>query len=237
MRRRSFHLVLIGLVVLPLILAALVGMWMGLNRSESPPSADQSPTASLPPARKSAAPPTPADAPSHDAPEQDAAEDAAAEPSAPADPLDTFDAGGWEAVDLDRVRAALPGNLYWTLSAPTKDAAIIEARRAERDRWNVEYGKVLSNTATAEEVDAYYLQRKRLSSDYIEFATHLLVNYGTKLPKRDVGLLKLAVDMHLTRLQEIPGQLAEAHERRIAHDAARRAWLEDQKAFDDANVP
>jgi hypothetical protein len=60
------------------------------------------------------------------------------------------------------------------------------------------------------------------------------MHYGDKLPKRDVGLLKLAIDMHMARLEEIPRQLAEAHQRREAHDAARRAWLEEQKAFDPA---
>jgi hypothetical protein len=156
--------------------------------------------------------------------------------AAPADPLAEIDdvALAWSAVDLDAVRAALPENLYWKLSAPTKDPQILREREEERDRWNVEYGKVLSNTATAEEVEAYYAQRRRLSNDYVQFATHLLVHYGDKLPKRDVGLLKLAIDMHMARLEEIPRQLAEAHQRREAHDAARRAWLEDQKAFDPA---
>jgi hypothetical protein len=246
MRRRSLHLLLIGVLALPLIVAAIIGIWLGLHRGEPDGAATAaSPSASLPAsppaprattvpeppaAERAAPPPTPPETA-----KEEAEPDAAVAPAT--EPLDTLEAGGWEVVDLEAVRAAMPGNLYWTMSAPTKDEAILAARAAERDRWNVEYGKVLSNTATAEEVDAYYLHRKRLSSDYVEFATHLLVHYGAKLPKRDVGLLKLAIDMHLARLEEIPRQLAEAHERRIAHDVARRAWLEEQKAFDAPNVP
>ena len=44
-------------------------------------------------------------------------------------------------------------------------------------------------------------------------------------------LLKLAIELHAARLEEIPRKIEEAHERRKAHEAARRAWLEDQKAF------
>ena len=32
MGRRSFHLLLVGVLVLPLILAAIVGLWMGRHR-------------------------------------------------------------------------------------------------------------------------------------------------------------------------------------------------------------
>jgi hypothetical protein len=137
----------------------------------------------------------------------------------------------WSVVDLNALQKELPDNLYWKMASPTKDPAVIEARDAERARWNVEYGKVLSNTATADEVDAYYAYRYRLSSDYVQFATYLLADYGDDLAPRDVGLLKVAIELHLARLEEIPRQIAEAHERREAHDAARRAWLESEAAF------
>ena len=138
----------------------------------------------------------------------------------------------WAAVDMAKVREAMPDNIYWKMSFPTKDEAVIQERQAERDRWNVEYGKVLSGTATAEEIDAYYARQQRLFSDYVEFGTYLLSEFGTKLSIRDVGLLKVAVELNMARLEEIPRKLAEAQDRRIAHDAARRAWLEEQKAFE-----
>jgi hypothetical protein len=134
-------------------------------------------------------------------------------------------------VDLDEARKALPDNLYWKLSAPTNDPQLQEWRDAERARWNVEYGKILSGTATEEEIRAYYDQRARLSGDYVEFATYVLDHYGDTLPERDTGLLKLARRLHLARLEEIPRKVEEALQRKQAQDAARAAWLADQAQF------
>src|SRR5688572_8494931 len=100
--------------------------------------------------------------------------------------------GTWEALDMDAVRAAMPDNTYWKMAAPTQDPDLIKWREEERARWNVEYGKVLSNTATAEEIDAYYAERKRLSDDYLEFVVHVLANYGNAIPREGAALLKLA---------------------------------------------
>ena len=148
--------------------------------------------------------------------------------------------GSWEGVDLDAVKEALPDNTYWTMSSPTKDPAVIEWRRQERDRWNAEYGKVLSNTATDAEIDEYYARRQQLSEDYLEFVVYVLEHYGYEIPKRDVALLKLAAEMHHARLEEIPRQITEAKQRHAAHEQARQAWLADQKAFaggGDADAP
>jgi hypothetical protein len=143
----------------------------------------------------------------------------------------------WSKVDLDAVRAQMPENLYWKLSMPTKDAALLREREAVRGYWEQQYGKVLSNTATEEEVRVYYAHRQRLSADSVEFATHLLDHYGDVLPERDVGLLELARELHLARLEEYPRNLSDALERREAHEAARRAWLEDQARFERAEEP
>ena len=142
--------------------------------------------------------------------------------------------GTWEALDLEEVRKAMPDNTYWKLAAPTKDPELLKWRDEERARWNVEYGKVLSNTATAEEIDTYFAERKRVSDDYLEFVVYVITNYGNAIPREGLNLLKLAGEMHAMRLEEMPRQMAEAHARAEAHDAARRAWLEEQKAFAEA---
>lgn len=147
---------------------------------------------------------------------------------APDDP-----ARAWASVDMEAIRKALPDNSYWRMAVPTKDPEVLRRRDEERERWNVEYGKVLSNTATAEEIDAYYAQRQHLSEDYLEFIVYLLTNYGYQIPERDVAALKLAAEMHHARLEEIPRQIAEAQQRREAHEEARRAWLAQQKDFGD----
>lgn len=137
----------------------------------------------------------------------------------------------WAQVDLDAVRAALPDNLYWTTSVPAQDPQVIEARAQERARWNEAWGKVLSNTATPEEIHAYYAHRQRVSEDAIAFANYLLNHYSAVIPERDQGLLDLAVRLHLARLEEIPRQITDALSRAEAHAASRAAWLEQQAAF------
>jgi hypothetical protein len=208
--------VLVGVILLGVLARRLAGR----QPSAGTPTADS---------RNATAPPVEAPAAATDTSDHGTTEDA----SPGGDPLDALQAprGPWAAVDLEAVRAALPNNIYWSLSSPTKDPEVLRQRELERERWNTEYGKVLSNTATAEEVDAYYAHRRRLSTDYIEFAAYILTTYGYQIPPRDVALLKLAADLHLARAEEIPRLQAEAHQRREAHDAARRAWLEDQKTF------
>lgn len=137
----------------------------------------------------------------------------------------------WDSVDLDAVRRAMPENTYWKMGVPSDDPEVRKARAEERARWNEMFGKVLSGTATEAEIDAYYAERYRLSSDYIEFASHLLKEYGEVLPERDVGLLELAVKMHHARLQQMPRRVAEAHARKQKQDRLREAWLADEEAF------
>jgi hypothetical protein len=218
------------------VLALGVAFWWGPGRrksrpEEARPAAAPVPAAPAPVAKKP---------PEHAAPYPSRADRAEKDPPSEGDAPSELEEPGrsWESVDLDAVRAAMPDNTYWTMSAPTKDPDVLRAREEERERWNTEYGKVLSNTATAEEIEAYYAHRRRISLDYVEFATHLLSHYSTVLPHRDIRLLQLAIQMHLARLEEIPRQITEAHERREAHDAARRAWLAEQKTFEpDAPDP
>jgi len=172
------------------------------------------------------APQPPADAaapPAADPPPDDVAED----PNATQDAI----AAAWASIDLEAVRAAMPDNLYFKLSAPTTDEAVLAERAAERARWNVAYGKVLSGTATEEEIGAYFDHRARLSTDYVEFTTYLLDHHRDTLHERDVALLELARRMHATRLQEVPRQVEEAMLRKQQQDAARAAWLAGEAEF------
>jgi hypothetical protein len=145
--------------------------------------------------------------------------------------MDDALAAAWAQVDLAEVHRAMPDNLFFELAVPTTDEAVIEARAAERRRWNEEYGKILSGTGTEEEIRAYYDQRARLSTDYIEFTSYLLDHYRDVLLERDVGLLELARKLHAARLEEIPRKVEEAFERKRQQDEAREAWLKDEAEF------
>lgn len=131
-------------------------------------------------------------------------------------------------VDLAYLRAKLPDNLYWKLGAPTEDPEILRERAEEEKRWNDLYGKVLSNTATEEEIRRYYEYRRQLSEDYIEVASLMLTEYGDRLPERDQGLLQMSIKMHLTRLEEIPREIDDALARKRAYDQRKEAWLKGE---------
>jgi len=216
------------------VLLLAVGMFMRWRAADEParPPRETSTAASPSGGREQAASPNDASPTGRTARDPSAGQEGRGEPG---DLLadDPASHGTWEALDLDAVRAAMPNNLYWAMAAPTKDPDLIRWREEERARLNVEYGKVLSNTATSEEIDRYFAERKRLSDDYLEFVVHVLSNYSGAIPREGVAMLKLAGELHAARLEEMPRQMAEAHARREAHEAARRAWLEDQKAFQD----
>jgi hypothetical protein len=150
-----------------------------------------------------------------------------------ADPLspgvDTAEA--WARVDFDEIRAALPDSQYWKMAFPTKDPELIAERERIRAAWNAQFGKIQANTATDEEIDAYYAAQQQLSNDYLEFLVYLAEHYGDVVPRAEIGVLKLAGEMHLAKLEEIPRKIAEAKERHAAHEKARQAWLAEQKDF------
>lgn len=127
-------------------------------------------------------------------------------------------------VDLDELRARLPDNLYWQLGEPTKDPEVLQRRAEDEQRWNELFGKVQSNTATEEEIHRYYDHRRRVSEDYLEFASLVLKEYGEKLPERDRGMYELSVTLHRGRLDEIPRQVKDALTRKEAHDKRREEW-------------
>lgn len=131
-------------------------------------------------------------------------------PSAPAAPsaLDMLDTA--YPVNLDELRRRLPNNLYWKLGAPTKDDKLLRMRTEQARQTNELYGKVLSTTATEEEIRRYYAERRRVSEDYIEFAALVLAEYRDRLPEEHIGLYEMSIRMHRTRLDELPRHLEDA---------------------------
>jgi hypothetical protein len=205
--------------VAALVAAGLLLVWTGSERDRPPATGAGDLPAVAANAPASMAPPEP------DAAAQEV-EDAS-------EGMYDASAAAWSQVDLDEVRAALPDNSYWRRSAPTDDPQLLAQREEDRAYWEAEYGKVLSNTATEEQVRDYYAHQRMVSSDAIEFSTHLLEHYGDVLPERDVGMLQLAMKLHMAKLEELPRNLQAALERRDDHEQRRNEWLEQQRAFGD----
>jgi hypothetical protein len=114
------------------------------------------------------------------------------------------------AVNLDELKRRLPDNLYWTLGAPTKDADVLRQRAERKREENALYGKVLSTTATEEEIRSYYAERSRVSRDYIQFAELVLAEYRDQLPEEHIGLYEMSIRLNRARLEENPRDMEEA---------------------------
>lgn len=127
-------------------------------------------------------------------------------------------------VNLERLRAEIPGNRYWVDSAPTEDPEVLKRREAEAVGWNQLHGKVVSGTATDAEIRTWVDHRRQVSVDAIEFAERVLAEHGSELPERDRGLLELAISMHRTRLAELPRRESEARARKAEQERRRAAW-------------
>ena len=142
----------------------------------------------------------------------------------PPEPVEDENTPKVHPVDLQVIRARLPDNLYWDMAAPTKDPAVLERREASTRHWNELYGKVLSAEASVEQIREYYGHRRKVSEDFITFSQAVLSQYDDVLPDRDRGLYELSIDMHRTRLAELPAQEEDAMERRDAQERRREAW-------------
>ncbi|MFT7372966.1 MAG: hypothetical protein ACI9T9_001660 [Oleiphilaceae bacterium] len=143
-------------------------------------------------------------------------------------------AWAWAKVDIDRLQSEMPDNLYWELAAPTADEWLIEHRKETKAYWDEAYGQILSNNASEQQIRDYYSHQHQVSTDYIVFATQLLNRHINDLPERDVSFQKLARNLHLARLEELPKKLTNAMERRKAQEARRAAWLADKTSFEEA---
>ena len=193
------------------------------------PAADQAPDVAPPPANADTSGFTrQAERPGLAAGTADTADTVArgAAGSEEADPGD--ESGNEYPVDLERLRARIPNNLYWLMGAPTKDPGALQARAEAEQRWNQLFGKVQSGTASEEEIQRYYDHRRQLSQDYIEMARLVLQEYAGELPERDRGLYELSIEMHTTRLAEIPRQIEDALARKQDQDRRREEWRRSQ---------
>ena len=143
-------------------------------------------------------------------------------------------AWAWAKVDIDRLQDEMPDNLYWELAAPTSDVWLLEHRKEIKAHWDEEYRKILSNKASEQQIREYYAHQHQVSTDYIIFATQLLNRHIDDLPERDVSFQKLARNLHLARLEELPKKLENAVERRKVQEARRAEWLADKASFEEA---
>ena len=142
------------------------------------------------------------------------------------------DAASWAKVDLDALQAQMPDNLYWTLAAPSNDAAVLAQRKEIKEHWQAQYAKINANLASEEEIRAYFEYREQKATDYVEFATALLHQYGDELSEQAHHFQVFARNLNVVQLQELPRKLTNALENRKRFIAKREAWLKDKTAYE-----
>lgn len=211
-------------LIVSAVLALAATLSLGALREEPPAGGDPQRAVKSAPAVSSPGRLSPRDDAPRPAPRNTGERHGAAVVRGPADTLDDT-AGSGYPVDLERLRAQLPDNLYWQFGAPTDDPREIDERAGEQKRWEELFGKVQSNTASEEEILRYYEHRRRVSEDYIQLASLVLAQHGDELPERDHGLYELSIEMHHSRLAEIPREIEDALARKQAHDRARDEWV------------
>jgi len=141
----------------------------------------------------------------------------------------------WAQVDMDELRDEMPDNLYWELASPTQDEQLLEYRKETKAYWEKEWGQINSNNAPEEKIRAYYAHQHKVSTDYVLFSNRMLEKYHTVLPEKDVGFQKLARNLNLAKLEELPRKLARSLELREQHVKRREEWLADKETF-EANL-
>ncbi len=218
--RRQGRWWLVGLAALVLL---AVGLWA--LRAE-PPRAEEGEVAAAAPARPVARPPPPPSPPrvaegpvGGTSPELESLDKLLQVPAPEEGPPAEY------PVKMEQLQERLPDNLYWKTSAPTKDPEELRRRDEEARRWNEVFGKVQAGEASEEEIHRYYDYRRQLSEDHIAIAAMMLNEYGEHIPERDQGLLALSIQMHRTRLDEIPRQIEEALARKELQDKRRDEWI------------
>lgn len=149
------------------------------------------------------------------------------------DPADAYDAKAeaWAKVDLDAIRDAIPNNLYWSMSAPTTDEAVLAEREAKRAELKAIETKMMARHATEQEIRDYYNYQTKLSEDYVIALTEIINRYGHEIPDDDYSGQTLARTLHLSKLQEMPAKMTQALEQREQFLAEKSEWMADKDAY------
>lgn len=117
-------------------------------------------------------------------------------------------------LNLEALRPQIPNNRYWELDAPTQEVGVAKQRAARAKKRNDDYGRILANEAEVSEIRAYYDERRRVSTDYLELTELVLAGKAGELTERDRGLFELSANLHRERLKQIERDQAAALDRR-----------------------
>lgn len=116
-------------------------------------------------------------------------------------------------IQLEKLRSKIPDNRYWELDSPTSDVEVAKQRAAKAKARNDLLGRITANEASPEEIRAYYDERRRISSDYLELALRVLNGEAGEVSERDRGMFELTANLHRARLKQVDRDQRDALDR------------------------
>lgn len=116
-------------------------------------------------------------------------------------------------IQLEKLRSKIPDNRYWELDSPTSDVEVAKQRAAKAKARNDMLGRITANEASPEEIRAYYDERRRISSDYLELALRVLNGEAGEVSERDRGMFELTANLHRARLKQVDRDQRDALDR------------------------
>lgn len=109
-------------------------------------------------------------------------------------------------VDPQLLADTFPGNL----ALPPITDEDRERKKLERDKRNLDFGKISANKSTEPEILAYYDHQRRLSEDSRQILEFVLAEYGNRFSEKNIKKHKFLLAQFNKRLEYIPLKEAKA---------------------------
>jgi hypothetical protein len=109
-------------------------------------------------------------------------------------------------VDPQLLADTFPGNL----AIPPITDEDRERKKLERDKRNLDFGKISANKSTEQEILVYYDHQRRLSKDSRQILEFVLAEYGSRFSEKNMKKHKFLLAQFKKRLEYIPLKEAEA---------------------------
>ncbi|MBI9091578.1 MAG: hypothetical protein JEZ12_20400 [Desulfobacterium sp.] len=99
-----------------------------------------------------------------------------------------------------------PGNI----ALPPVTAEARERKKRERSERNLEFGKIVANKSTEQEILAYYDHQRQLSEDSKQILEFVLARYGDRFSEKNIKKHEFMLAQFKKKLEYIPVKESEA---------------------------
>ncbi len=113
---------------------------------------------------------------------------------------------GNDFIDPLLLADTFPGNI----ALPPITAEARERKKRERHERNLEFGQILANKSTEQEILAYYNHQRRLSEDSKQILEFVLAEYGNRFSEKNIKKHEFMLAQFKKKLEFIPLKESEA---------------------------